>query len=116
MSTENKIQNKKSKDPFDSLIFEKRLRIKNIWMDKELDLLVIILNNGFLIKETLSSYPKLKTATAKQLNSWKLISNGIGISWKTLDEDLSLKGFLKNSALHETLRLLQGRGVQKIIA
>ncbi len=116
MSSSNKIQNRKSKDPFDVLIFEKGLRIKSLWIDKELDMLVVILNNGFLIKETLSTYPTLKSATIKNLNNWKLISNGIGVTWKTLNEDLSLKGFIKNGALHETLTLLEGRGLQKIIA
>src|SRR5262245_52090730 len=102
MSNAPKTQNKKSKDPFDVLILEKGLRVKDIWFDKELDIFLVVLNNGLLIKESLSAYPKLKKATAKQLNNWQLISNGIGISWKSLNEDLSLKGFIKNSALHET--------------
>jgi len=116
MGSADKIQNKRSKDPFDNLIFEKGLKIKSLWIDKELDMLVVVLSNGFLIKETLSAYPKLKSAFVKDLNNWKLISNGIGIHWKALDEDLSLKGFIKNSALHETLKLLEGKGLQKIIA
>ena|SRR5258708_39748847 len=116
MKLPDKIQNKKSKDPFDNLIFEKGIRIKSLWVDKELDMLVVVLNNGFLVKETLSAYPKLKSASIKDLNKWRLISNGTGITWKTLDEDLSLKGFIKNGALHETLRLLEGKGLQKIIA
>lgn len=113
MNTSNKLQSKKAADPFDVVIHEKKLRIKNVLIDKELDLMVLVLNNGFIIKEILSDYPALKKATEKNLNSWRLVAGGIGISWKNLNEDLSLKGFLKNGALHETLRLLQGNGNSK---
>lgn len=116
MSTSNKIQNKRATDPFEILIFEKGLRIKNVVIDKNLDLMLILLNNGFVIKEMLSDYPVLKKASLKTLNNWRLISGGIGISWEHINEDISLKGFLKNGAIHETLRLLEGKGSQKIIA
>lgn len=117
MSTSNKIQNKRATDPFEILIFEKGLKIKNVIIDKELDLMLIVLNNGFVIKELLSDYPSLRKATVKNLNKWRLISDGIGVSWKEINEDLSLKGFLKNGAIQETIRLLKGKGaLQKIIA
>ena len=117
MSISKKIQNKRSSDPFDVLIHEKQLRIKNVLIDKELDLVIVVLNNGFIIKEALSDYSALRKATVKNLNDWRLISGGIGISWEKINEDLSLKGFLKNGALHETLRLLQGKGgLKKLIA
>jgi len=35
----SRIANKKAKDPFDKLIFEKGLRIKNILIEKDLDLI-----------------------------------------------------------------------------
>ena len=117
MSISNKIQNKRSSDPFDILIFEKGLRIKNVMIDKELDLMIVVLTNGFVIKEMLSDYPSLKKASLKNLNHWRIISGGIGISWEKINEDLSLKGFLKNGAIQETLRLLQGKGaLKKLIA
>lgn len=117
MSTSNKIQNRKATDPFEILIFEKGLKIKNVVIDTELDLMLILLNNGFVIKEMLSDYPTLKKASVKNLNKWKLISGGIGVSWKEINEDLSLKGFLKNGAIHEMLRLLEGKGaLKKVIA
>ncbi len=116
MST-SRISNKKSVDPFDKLIFEKGLRIKTVLIEQELDLIAIVLNNGFIIKENISTYPGLKKATAHQLQNWKLISGGIGINWKVLNEDLSLKGFIQQSALQETLRMLQSKQpVKKIIA
>jgi hypothetical protein len=113
----SRIANKKSKDPFNKLIFEKGLRIKNVLIEKELDLIAIILNNGFIVKENISSYLLLKKASSKQLQNWRLISGGIGINWPELNEDLSLKGFIQQSALQETLRLLQTKHpIQKIIA
>ena len=109
----SKVENKQSGDPFDVLIYEKGLRIKNVLIEKELDLMILILNNGFVLKEDLADYPVLHKATAKDLNNWKLIADGVGVSWKTLNEDLSLKGFIRHSALQEMLRLLQGKGSTK---
>ncbi|MDQ3842652.1 MAG: DUF2442 domain-containing protein [Bacteroidota bacterium] len=43
----------------------------------------------------LSYYKVLKNAHAAVLQHYQLIANGAGIHWPELDEDLSLKGFLK---------------------
>lgn len=109
MNTSDKISNKKATDPFDKLIFEYKLRAKQLVIDKDLDLLVVLFNNGKLIKLSISDFPKLKKANKKQLNNWSLIGGGIGIRWEELDEDLSIKGFIKTSALNAILRELQGR-------
>jgi len=106
-TSDNKVRNIRAKDPFDILIFEKGLRIKNILIDKDLDLIAVILNNGKILESTISSYPRLKGATIEQLNKWNLINNGVGISWDELDEDLSVKGFIKTAALNEMLDHLQ---------
>lgn len=106
----SRIENKNSEDRFDRLIFEEKLRIKDLFIDKELDLLIVIFNNGKLLKTHLSDYPKLSQATQKELSDWRLISDGVGINWKTIDEDLSLKGFIKNAALNEIIRNLSERG------
>ncbi|MEM7108865.1 MAG: DUF2442 domain-containing protein [Bacteroidota bacterium] len=37
----------------------------------------------------------LKKATQSQLNDYRLIGKGVGVHWPQLDEDLSLKGFLR---------------------
>ena len=110
------INDKKTKDPFDILIFEKGLRIKNLLIDKSLDLLVLILNNGKLIQSKISYYPGLKNALQKQLNNWNLISNGIGVRWEELDEDLSVKGFIKDTALKNILNKLQNSETVEVIA
>jgi Protein of unknown function (DUF2442) len=68
----------------------------------------LVLTNGTIIKSKLSDFPKLRKATAKQLNHWKLISGGVGIKWSDLDEDLSLKGFIKSAYMNRALRTLNG--------
>ena len=110
MNTSDKTSNKKAADPFDKLIFEDKLRARKLLIDKELDMMVIVFNNGKLVKVKISDYPKLKKASKKQLDNWKLISGGIGIRWEDLDEDLSIKGFIKTAALNNVLRNLQGQG------
>ena len=109
MNTSEDELNINAKDPLDILIFEKGLRIKSVIIDKDLDLLGIILNNGKILESKLSDYPRLSNASKTQLNSWRLINNGIGISWSELDEDLSVKGFIKTVALNEMLEHLESR-------
>lgn len=104
MSTsENKIVNKAATDPIDRLIFEGGLRIKSIWIDKELDLIIALLNNKKILKRPLSEFERLKNATAQQLQSYE--NDGIGIHWPQLDEDVSLRGFLKYELLRMDLPL-----------
>lgn len=97
----------KSKDPLDILIFEKGLRIKNLIIDKELDLIGIILNTGKILETKISLYPRLTTATENELQQWKLIGNGVGVTWESLDEDLSVKGFIQTVALSEMVEQLE---------
>ena len=110
MSTLDNIKNKRSNDSFDRLIFEQKLRVKTLVIDKDLDILLILFSTGNVLKARLSDYPKLKKATKKQLSDWRLIKGGIGIRWESLDEDLSIKGFIKTVALNQALRNLKGQG------
>jgi len=99
MSTsENKIINKPATDPLDLLIFEGGLRIKTVWFDRELDLIVVLLNNKKIIKRPLSDFKTFSKANQKQLQNYE--NDGIGIHWPELDEDLSLRGFLKYELVH----------------
>lgn len=107
----NKIVNKKATDPFDKLIFEGGIRARQVITDKKLNLLVVLLNNGVLLKLPLNKYPRLKKATPQQLNKWELISEGIGVRWEELDEDLSVKGMIKESLLSQ----LQLKPIQDFI-
>lgn len=108
MSTSDNIKNKQSKDSFDRLIFDEKLRAKTLVIDKDLDILLILFSTGNILKARLSDYPKLKKATKKQLSDWRLIKGGVGIRWESLDEDLSIKGFIKTAALNQALRNLKG--------
>ena len=101
-------RNKKASDPLDKLIFEKGLRIRHLLLDKGIDLMVLVLSNGSIIKCNLSDFPKLRKAKEKQLNHWELIGEGVGIEWPDLDEDLSLKGFVKTAYMNRALRTLKG--------
>ena len=102
-TSENEIWDKPAKDPLDKLIFEQGLRIKRLFFDTELDLMLVLLSNGRVLNLKLSGFARLKNATAEQLASYELEDNGTGVSWELLDEDLSVRGFIKQAALEETL-------------
>jgi hypothetical protein len=109
-TSNNELYEKRAQDPFDILIHEKGLRISNMLLDKTLDLIVVILNNGKVLQSHISYYKRLKEASQEQLNQWRLISNGVGVCWDDLDEDLSVKGFIRTAVLNSALLDLQGNG------
>ena len=82
-------------DTFEKVIFEDGLRIKDIHIHPELDLMLIVLNNRKALNRKLSSYPLLAKAKAKALNNFEFVGEGVAVFWPDLDEDLSLKGFLQ---------------------
>jgi hypothetical protein len=49
----------------------------------------------------------LKSASQKQLDAWKLIGKGVAIHWQELDEDISIKGMIKSTALDQAISMLQ---------
>ncbi len=83
-------------DALESLIYQEKLCIQAIDIHTELDLLLVVLNTGALLRQKISAYPSLRNATEEQLNNYELIGSGTGIHWSELDEDLSLKGFLQD--------------------
>lgn len=92
-TSENKIENKRATDPIDQLIFEEGLRIKSLWIDKALDMIIVLLNNKKLLKRPLSNFKSLTNASPSQLADFE--NDGTGIHWPQLDEDISLRWFLK---------------------
>ena len=88
-------RNKVKSDAIEIMIFDNGLRIKTLFIEKDLDLLIVVLNNGNVIKSKISVFPKLNSANLEQLLNWELRNEGIGIHWLELDEDLSLYGFIK---------------------
>ncbi|MBX7142466.1 MAG: DUF2442 domain-containing protein [Chitinophagales bacterium] len=107
MNSSAKIVNKKSSDPLDKLIYEKGLRASYLVIDKKLDLLLVVLNNGKVLRDKISPYTRLKNASQKQLENYELIGRGSGIHWPALDEDLSIKGMIKSTALDQAISMLQ---------
>ncbi|OFY99228.1 MAG: hypothetical protein A3K10_08185 [Bacteroidetes bacterium RIFCSPLOWO2_12_FULL_31_6] len=59
-------------------------------------MMLIVLNNKKVFQHPISVYARLKKATYKQLCHYKLIGGGTGVHWPDVDEDLSLKGFLRD--------------------
>ena len=58
------------------------------------DDLVVRLVDGRQISVPLAWFPKLLRATPEQRGKWKLLGNGIGIHWPSIDEDVSVASVL----------------------
>lgn len=63
-----------------------------VWFSK--DMLYILLQDGREIGVPLLWFPRLRKATMDQLNNWRLIGNGVGIHWESIDEDISVAALL----------------------
>ncbi len=63
-----------------------------VWFSK--DMLYILLQDGREIGIPLLWFPRLRKATMDQLNNWRLIGNGVGIHWESIDEDISVAALL----------------------
>jgi hypothetical protein len=107
--------NKNAKDPLDRLVHESDVKAKHVVIDRDLDLMLVVLNSGGILRLKLSDQPKLKKASKAKLNDWRLIANGIGIHWNQLDEDLSIKGMIQQAAMNNAIREITG-GNQKAVA
>jgi len=94
-------------DSLESLIFEEGLRIQAITFHQDLDLMLVVLNTKAVLRQKLSSFPQLKNASGEMLLKYELIAGGTGVHWPLLDEDLSLKGFLR-----EELRTVVNKNIQ----
>ena len=102
-------------DAIELMILKKGLRIVDVLPYKELDLIAIVLNSGDALQARLSDFERLKKASDAHLKKWRLIGGGIGINWDALDEDLSLRGFIRDSVQHEVLRRMTVRRSGKTV-
>ena len=105
-TSKSSLTNKRPTDPIDLLIHEQGLRIKDVYIDKALDLLLLVLNNGQVIRSGIAEHARLRNAGAARLAKWQLIAGGTGLTWPELDEDLSLRGFIHSASLEQTIRVL----------
>ncbi|MBL8023107.1 MAG: DUF2442 domain-containing protein [Elusimicrobia bacterium] len=58
------------------------------------DTLRVSLSDGRVVEVPLAWFPSLSRASKKELRDCKISVSGYGIHWPSLDEDLSVFGFL----------------------
>lgn len=84
-------------DPIDKMIFEEGIKIMSVYFHKDLDVMLILLSNRKILERKISITKRLAEATEEQLYKYEI--SRTGIHWPELDEDLSLRGFLKEEML-----------------
>lgn len=57
----------------------------------------VFLADGREISAPLEWFPILRDAADKDKNNWRLIGNGIGIHWPSIDEDISVNSLLRTN-------------------
>lgn len=71
------------------------------------DALVVDLADGRTITVPLAWFPRLAHGTLSERENWRLIGNGEGIHWPSLDEDISVRSLLAGQPSGETQESLQ---------
>ena len=66
------------------------------------DTLQVDLADGRTISVPLAWYPRLVHATPNERQRWRLIAQGRGIHWESVDEDISVEGLLAGRASGES--------------
>ena len=68
------------------------------------DTLTVDLSDGRSISAPLAWYPRLLRGTAAERQHWRLISQGRGIHWPDLDEDISVENLLAGQPSAESAK------------
>lgn len=58
------------------------------------DTLHVDLSDGRTISVPVGWYPRLANASAEERKDWRLIAQGRGVHWESIDEDVSVEGLL----------------------
>lgn len=66
------------------------------------DTLQVDLSDGRTISVPVGWYPRLAHASADERKEWRLIAQGRGIHWESIDEDISVEGLLAGRASGES--------------
>ncbi|MBF0491889.1 MAG: DUF2442 domain-containing protein [Deltaproteobacteria bacterium] len=66
------------------------------------DSLSVDLSDGRTITAPLAWFPRLLNSTQKERKNWRLIGNGYGIHWETIDEDISMENLLAGKGSGES--------------
>jgi len=74
----------------------KQLFAQEIAFDHDRELMTVKLKNSYNMVFSLDEFPRLKKATSQQRENWEFIAGGVGIHWEDIDEDLSVKGFIRS--------------------
>ena len=69
------------------------IKATDVWFSDIM--LYVRLDDGREIGTPLEWFPKLRDAKEPDRMKWRLIGNGIGIHWESLDEDISIAGLLQ---------------------
>lgn len=72
-----------------------KLTIVKVWFPD--DKITVLLSDGREVSCSLSWFSSLEHASQQQRLDFELICGNTGIHWESLDEDLSLEGFLSYS-------------------
>ena len=83
-------------DSIENLIFDEGLKINSVDFNNSFDKVFVHLTNDLVFIIPIQLFGSLKNSNKESLKNFKLIAGGTGIYWPDLDEDLSLKGFLKD--------------------
>jgi hypothetical protein len=70
-------------------------KIRAVDLKVSKDHLQVLLEDGRIVVVPLTWYPRLMSASRKDLLNYEWIGKGLGIHWSALDEDLSVEGFLR---------------------
>ena len=92
----------------EDLICKYRLTIKDISFAASASKMLVCLNTESILFFPLSLYPVLSEADSPALRDFRIIAGGTGVHWPALDEDLSLKGFLKDALV----MMINGKSVK----
>jgi len=83
-----------------SILKNSDTRIKALTFD---DKIHIYLTTGDVLVLPQDYTSKLATASKNDLQQYRLISDGIGVHFETLDEDISLAGIIQYKMSHELM-------------
>jgi hypothetical protein len=69
--------------------------------------LEVVLRDGRTLSVPLEWYPRLAHGSSRERQRWRLVSDGIGIHWPDLDEDISIAGLLAGLPSGESAKSLK---------
>ena len=77
--------------------------------------LSVELSDGRSISAPLAWYPRILHGTPEECSNWRLVGQGTGIHWPTLDEDVSVQNLLSGQASGESQRSLKRWLAQRVL-